>query len=83
LAQAPAWSFRDTELQDLNHRYFHNVRYNPDMEDTERPLKRARLSDINGEDSTFDLRSMIMNKISDLLGLPENSALADLTAVAV
>ena len=53
------------------------------MEDTERPLKRARLSDINGEDSTFDLRSMIVNRINDLLGIPKNSALVNLTAVAV
>lgn len=83
MAQAPAWSFRDTELQDLNRRYFHNARYNPDMEDTERPLKRARLSDINGEDSIFDLRSMIVNRINDLLGVPKNSALVNLTAVAV
>ena len=83
LSQAPSWSFKDPGIQQLCRKYFHNARCDPETDDAERPSKRARLSAVNGKNSSFDVRSKIVDGIKDLLGGQEHAKLVSLSQIAV
>ena len=83
LSQAPTWSFKDPGIRQTFLNYFFNLTHNIGKEDIERPSKRARLSAVDIKDSSLDVRSNVMDKVSHLLGVQENPKLASLSQIAV
>ena len=75
--------FQDPEIQQTSHSYFCKSVPDTDNCDTERPLKRARLAIITGDQIVNDVRSSIVSSIYSLLGLEINTALTGLSQNAV
>ena len=76
-------SFQDPELEQTYHKLLSNLKIGPASDNVERPSKRARLSIVNVQDTTHNVRSNIFASIYNLLGFEQDNRQGGLGQIPV